>query len=346
MAWVNYFTKDNGVKLPVDRSRYLFSALSPTSEGTRYWESPPPSPLTDRQIGRIVLQVHQMLSLFRGLGIDLQQKTLLDIGTGNGMVPQLILYLTNLASALGTDPFLDGEHKTSWQVHDHDKGLARIKTFIQERCGNILDYKDYQQIASLEHTTFIPQALPIATGTDKPYNFSQLGVHDLDTLNETYDIIYCKAIEHIHNWDKAFSNITKISKSGSFFYIKHRSFFSYLGAHRYASTDIPWGHVLLNDSEFDRYAKEVHPERATQMSEFFFEGLTYPRGSITDLLRIAQKYGFALEGIQIEAPRYQKTIFTFSSEIEGFWDIVRENYPQLGYAELNSGIIHIILRKH
>ena len=37
--------------------------------------------------------------------------------------------------------------------------------------------------------------------------------------------------------------------------IKHNSFFSYNGAHRYASTFIPWGHVYLNDKEMIKYSK-------------------------------------------------------------------------------------------
>ena len=41
--------------------RYLFPFLSPTSKGTQYWESQPSGELTDRQIGRIILQVHQLV---------------------------------------------------------------------------------------------------------------------------------------------------------------------------------------------------------------------------------------------------------------------------------------------
>ena len=39
--------------------KFLFPFLSPTSKGTQYWESQPSGELTDRQIGRIILQIHQ-----------------------------------------------------------------------------------------------------------------------------------------------------------------------------------------------------------------------------------------------------------------------------------------------
>ena len=40
-------------------------------------------------------------------------------------------------------------------------------------------------------------------------------------------------------------------------FIKHNSFFSYNGAHRYASTFIPWGHVLLNDKDYIDACSEI-----------------------------------------------------------------------------------------
>jgi len=57
----DYFVKDNGVKLPVSLDRYLLPLLSPTTKGTHYWESPPSFAITDRQRGRMILQLHQIL---------------------------------------------------------------------------------------------------------------------------------------------------------------------------------------------------------------------------------------------------------------------------------------------
>ena len=162
------------------------------------------------------------------MGIDLEHKKMLDIGTGNGMIPQLILRLSDLQSAMGTDPFLDGEHKTSWQVHDRHKDFARINEFIDKHCNGILDYSSYQSLTTLEHNSFIPQPLVVRTATDKPYTFKQIGVHDLGILDDKYDIFYCKAIEHIHNWDEAFNAVAQISRADSIFYLKHRSFFDYI----------------------------------------------------------------------------------------------------------------------
>ena len=84
-----YFVKDNNVLLPVNLDKFLFPALSSTSVGTNYWDSPPPSKISDNQLGRILLQVHQILDLF---SLNQFQRTkILLILEENGMIPRLLL---------------------------------------------------------------------------------------------------------------------------------------------------------------------------------------------------------------------------------------------------------------
>ena len=340
-----FFTKDNGIKIPVDHDKFLAAALNPTSQGTNYWDPPPAAPISDRQTGRILLQVHQILDVFKSSGISLSGKKFLDIGTGNGMVPKLMLELSELNEAVGTDPFLDGEHKTSWQVHDHEEGVRRIRSFIDRFPSESLDLEYYKQYISHENMTFIPQPIPLPSRKSKSYRFSQVGAHDLPTLGEKFDILYCKAIEHIHDWDLVFHSASKsISNEGSF-YLKHRSFFSYLGPHRYSSIDIPWGHVLLSDSEYRRYLQEFHLERSESMCDFYFNGLSYPRNTVGEMVKIASMHGFSLQGIKYEPPRYAKKVFKYANIIDNFWEIVHENYPRLGADELFSGMTHILFKK-
>ncbi len=340
-----FFIKDDKSKLPVSFEKYLLPALSPTSPGTNYWDSKPESKISREQLGRIVLQVHQILDIFKSLGVKLHNKNFLDIGTGNGMIPRLLLELSNLSESVGTDPFLDGEHSTSWQKHNHDKTFASINNFIKNSCKSNLEYRKYFELTYNENSTFIPQNVKIAIPKAKKYRFERFGIHDIYKFNEKFDIIYCKAIEHISNWEGAFESISKISKKGTYFYIKHRSFFSYLGPHRYASIAIPWGHLLLTDKEYKRFVEEFHYERKEKMCRFYFEDLTYPRNKVSDLLKIASNNGFYLEGIKIEPPNYRKKIFPKIKEIENFWKIIKNNFPDLSFEEMFSGIYHIVLKK-
>jgi len=127
----NFFIKNDGTRLPIDKKKFLLNFLTPTSKGTNYYDSPPPSDVTRRQMGRMLLQVHQVLSIFQSLNINIRNKSFLDIGTGNGMIPRILLEISSIKEALGADPYLDGEHTTSWQKHDHDKTIKLLRDFIK-----------------------------------------------------------------------------------------------------------------------------------------------------------------------------------------------------------------------
>lgn len=341
----NFFKKDDGTILPVSIEKYLLPVLSKTTKGTSYWEAPPDSKISDRQLGRILLQVHQILDIFKSLGISTKNKNFLDIGTGNGMIPRLLLEFSELKEATGTDPFLDGEHKTSWQNHDHDKTLLDIRKYFNENFNSKLEYKKYNNLTHYENSTFIPQDIVTPVNKKKNYKFKKLGVHNIKNIGEKFDLLYCKAIEHISNLDVAFLSLSKVAKTNSFFYLKHRSFFSYLGPHRYSSIGIPWGHLLLNDEEYKRLVNEFHKDRMREMCDFYFNDLTFPRTSVSDMIKIANKYGFSLEGIKIEPPRYRNMTFDFTKKIKNFWEILHRNYPHISSEEVFSGIYHIILKK-
>ena len=343
---ITYFTKDDGKLLPVNVAKYLLPILNPTSAGTNYWDLPKAGRLSDKQRARILLQVHQILDIFKSLGVNLEDKRLLDIGTGNGIVPRLLLEFSDLREAVGADAFLDGEHKTSWQSHDQNMEFADLRSFIERDGFLTLDFENYKEKTKNESLSFLPRPINITKRSSKPYKFAQIGAHDLEKLNQEFDIFYCKAIEHISNWEGVFSSVKRASGVGAILYLKHRPFFSYLGAHRYGSIGIPWGHVLLTDQEFRRFTKEFHPERELEICDFFFHGLAYPRNSVTDMLRIAEENGFSPIGIQIEPPRYLKTVVPFLKEIDTFWDIVWQNYPRVSAEELFSGIYHIVLQRN
>ena len=181
----------------------------------------------------------------------------------------MMLEVSKLSKALGTDPFLDGEHSTSWQKHSHVQTIEKLKNFLSKLTDNNLSFEHYSQLTNQENISFIPQDIIMNKGSGTNYFFKQMGIHEIHKINEKFDFIYCKAIEHINNWDKAFNSVSEISKNGSIFYLKHRSFFSYLGPHRYGSIGIPWGHLLLNKSEYIRYVEENFDFRSKKMIDFF-----------------------------------------------------------------------------
>lgn len=337
------FKLDDGTEVPYG-SIYFDSFLSPTTKGTNARDTPPAGGLSERQIGRVLLQVHQIISFFSQLGIDLEGKVLHDIGTGNGLIPRLLLDLTSLASAVGSDPFLDGEHTTSWQPHDRDQALQNLRAVISNFPVKKFCYKWYEHMVPFEHHSVRPKSVPIPELTQKSYRFSQTSVHDLPMDGEEFDVFYCKAIEHIDDWASFFESVSKCSRSNAVIYLKHRSFFSYLGPHRYGTLDIPWGHLILSDAEYCRYVEERFPSRAKKMIDFYFNGLSFPRKTVPDMVRIAQSYGFLPKVIVTEPFRNIEQAQRYLNDLPGFWERVNRNFPSVGADEVFSGMHHIVLQ--
>ena len=175
--------------------------------------------------------------------------------------------------------------------------------------------------------------------------FKKLYADQLHKIKNKVDIFYAKSFDHISDWKSVFKSISKISNKGTCIYIKHHSFFSYLGPHRYSSTFIPWGHLLLNDSDYKKYVDMYHPERKEKMENFFFKELTYPRITINELFKIAKEYDFIPHLIVNEPMKNSQKIAKFISDIPNFWNIIKSNYPDYSSDEVLSGRIHIILIK-
>ena len=323
---------------------YFKPFLSPSYNKNKVRESVPQGEVTDRQYGRVILQIHQILHLLNQQNVKLEGKKFHDIGTGNGLIPKLLLKLSSISEAVGSDPY-PSSHKTSWVLNNQENFLNSVLEKIQKLSGNILDYNKYKQLLDYENHSFIPRDISIkCEKNNKPYRFINKSVHELKVDNEKYDIFYFKAIEHISDWKGVFSSIRKVSNQKAVLYIKHRSFFSYLGPHRYSSLDIPWGHLLLNDEEYKEYVKEYFPNDSKMMIDFYFNKLTFPRKTVPDMIQIAKDENFLPLIIITEPPRYLKKITNFISEIPNFWEIIRKNFPKLGADEVFSGMHHIILR--
>ena len=344
MSKIATFKKDDGRTLPVSDD-FLLPFLTPTSPGTHYWEPPPAGPMVDRQRGRVLLQLHQALALLAQCGVDLSGRRLLDIGTGNGLIPRLMLEFSELESAVGEDLFLSGEHTTSWQPHDEDAAFCDMRDYILRESPGVLDYRRYQGLSSYEHHSLRPIPVAYAQQPKKNYRFAKIGAHDLAQLDEKFDLFYAKCIDHIPDWDGIFAAIEAVANPGAVVMLKHNSFFSFLGPHRYSTTNIPWGHLLLTDDEYRRFAREHHPARAEEMIDFYFTGLSYPRTPLTRLVRIALDHGF-LPQIVINEPLHNLTeLHGLTRVVDGFWEILRDNWPEVSSEEMFSGRYHVLFKR-
>ncbi len=345
---MKYFKLQNKNKIPVNFNKYLLPMLTSTTKGTKYWETPPKGPITKSYMGEKILQIHQFLSLMKELNIDLNKKVILDVGAGNAIISKLLLEFSSIKEIVAADPYERNTHISSWQPERNDKNFIEIYNLFKKISKKKLSFKNYKKILkeTAATNTFIPQDIKIEKNKHKKkISYFKIDAHNLEKTRSKFDIIYCKAIEHIPEWKKMFKSFSKVSKKDTIVYFKHRSFFSYLGPHRFSTSGIPWGHVILNDLEFKKYVKKFHPERQKEFLNHYFKGLAWPRYSISDLTKIAQKNNFSLVSIQLETPSYIKEITKFPNEIKNFWHLVKKNYPNVSSEELFSGMYHIFFKK-
>ena len=337
--------KINTKNFKVDIKENLLKFLTPTTPGTKYYDSPPERTINKFEKGRILLQTNQFLYLMNSIGYNLKNKSLLDVGTGNGIVPRLILNFTNLRKCDGTDPFYDGEHTTSWQKHDRDKLFLTLSKFLKDQ-KNEFDVSKYLNSLTQEDFSMRPGKIKlIRNKKTKKMKFYTFGASDLKKLKKKYDIIYCKAIEHISNLTEIIKNINFVTKKGSIVYFKHRSFFSYLGPHRYSSTGIPWGHVLMSSAEYKKYVSKFHKDRKKKMLNFYFSEISYPRFTVNDIIKEFLNNGYQMVLKINENGRFNVEKAKKSKILLDNWKIIEKRYPSLGLEELMSGIFHIIFKK-
>ena len=113
----NFWSEENQINLPVNTEKNLLNFLSPTSPGTNYWDSPNEvlNELSQRDYKRVIGQAIEINNIINPKNVFNDKKSLLDVGTGNGLVPKLLGYILPSLDCIGIDPFLHGGHKTSWQ---------------------------------------------------------------------------------------------------------------------------------------------------------------------------------------------------------------------------------------
>ena len=347
----NLFKLNDGSILPVSEKRFLIPFLTNTSKGTNYFDPPPKKQASNIYFASKVLQLHQILDLFKSINVDLKKKSFLDVGTGNGLIPKALIATNSIKFAYGTDLYSPYEHGSANIPLENEKNT---KTFFKILSKSIiksyLNYKSYKNNLreSAEREIFQPQKNYLKRPNYKSslkYKFKKIGAHDLNLLKKKFDVIYCKGIEHFPDWKKTVKNFKSVSKKNSFVYLRIRPFYSYLGPHRYATTSIPWGHALMNEEEYERYVRKFHFSRKDQMLNSYYNSITYPRYTINELIEIFEKNNFILYGQKIETPPYISKIFKFKKKIKNFEKLISKKVKNLNNNELFSSSQHLIFKR-
>ena len=80
-------------------------------------------------------------------------------------------------------------------------------------------------------------------------------------------------LEHLNDPLNAFKNINNLLNVGGIAIHDYNPFFSIIGGHSACTIDFPWGHVILDEKDFDRFNKEIQPNRKQISMSFYKYGI-------------------------------------------------------------------------
>lgn len=317
----------------------LLNFLTPTSKGTKWYDPAPENLYNERVLGRFLLQYHQVAEIIKKSNLDKNLK-FIDIGTGNGILPELISKSFKCKKVIGIDPYEDGEHKTSHPKGTRKKLLTEAIKYIK---NGILDFNSYKKYLNHEGFSDEPQKIKLSKPGAK-WKFIKKSVEQL-SKQERFNFIFAKCIDHISNWENLIREISIRSEKGCIFVIKHNSYFSFNGAHRYASTFIPWGHVVLKEKDYLKYAKKYHADRFNKMKNFYFKDLSYPRNTIDDLKIILFDNGWKITKINFATHKNSNSMLKIAGGPKKLLKNAKKRFSNISLAELTSSRIIIQAEK-
>jgi SAM-dependent methyltransferase len=154
-----------------------------------------------------------------------------------------------------------------------------------------------------------------------------------------FDLIFSwDVLEHLHDPKEALKNMHNLLNDDGIAIHEYNPFFSLIGGHSACTIDFPWGHVLLNEHDFDKYNDDYQPERKNTAMSFYLNGLN--RMTINDLKKYAKESNLEILSI-IEFPKEQHLRMLNRETI----DKATANYPTLEVNDLISYKIIVVFRK-
>lgn len=201
-------------------------------------------------------RITKMNRLLDSCGLSAKQKSVLEIGCGDGLTSYLLLS-NGAKSVTGSDIIA----QEPIYINTIKKLVAKSTILTEKQTINVNLIKD--NISS-----------------------SRLPANCFDF------ICSFEVLEHLVEPEKAFVNMHRILKKDGVMFHEYNPFFCVTGGHSLCTLDFRWGHVRLNQKDFIKYLSEIRPKEKKLALDFYYKSLN--RMTIDDLKRIIKGCGFQL----------------------------------------------------
>lgn len=268
---------------------------------------------TFKQNGEIA--VNRFLTAARAEGIDLSASKVMEVGCHSGGC--------SFSIADAGAKSVTATEFTGFKVSAHTTGVT------EDRLADVDDY-----LASIR--TQLAARFP--SSADK-VQFVNDDICNSVVPDSSHDVI-CSwdVLEHIHDPEKAISEMSRILKPGGYIIHEYNSFFSLNGGHSKCTLDFVWGHARLSVQDFERYIDEFRPEEKEMAMPFFTNGLN--RMTRAQLLQHLKAADFDI--LSIVPYSREQHVRLVSGEV---LSQVRRLYPDAQLADLVSPRTLVIARK-
>lgn len=147
-----------------------------------------------------------------------------------------------------------------------------------------------------------------------------------------------QTFEHINHPAAAFREIARLLRPGGVAYIEYNPFFSIDGAHWLATTDLPWAHARLDDTDFARALDELMPDHRPEAAAFVRNRIN--RMSIADLKDHTAAAGLTTLAL-LPRTRTEDLLVLNADTLAA----VRRLHPRAEPIDLVSRIVRVVLRR-
>ena len=157
--------------------------------------------------------------------------------------------------------------------------------------------------------------------------------------DKNFDII-CSwdVLEHLHDPLSALRSMKNLLSDDGILIHEYNPFFSLAGGHSACTIDIPWGHVVLDSKDFEKFNENHQPQRKDICMSFYTNGLN--RMTFNDFDKYCEEAGLEILS-QINFPKEQDLKLLDKLTM----DRAKSNYPTLNLNDLITYKSLVVLRK-
>jgi SAM-dependent methyltransferase len=285
-------------------------------DSERYWPTPEEYPAKQKFSEIFSAAARDVILLQEKTGLDIRQCKILELGCGDG-TSSMVFKALGAQKVIGTDADLEQAAPSQsrmlaiWPDQIPKNFQVTETEGVRSYCGGL--------------------------------EFQAMGAEFLTFEDNFFDVVVSnQMLEHVRDPQKAMTESFRVTKPGGFMIVRYNPWFHLTGGHGSCTTDIPWGHVLLDEDEMEEYyLKTEFPERAADARNRLVTYFNPNRLYLKDFENILQTL------LPLRIIHYETSHQSFHSELitHDVLQMAKCRYPEVTYRDMVTNQVLLIVQK-